>query len=170
MPLLSVGVAEPFWVAPEAIEFKISPFLDLPPVKGGDWDLERRYPFANCAKAKAIRERYVEGRPWLETDLFADAYKRRLERDGRIGRCRSLIDLAADYERRFDKLYAALKRDGFRTEAASGKKLSLPALLVGRNGEVFIGNQGNHRLAMAQVLGLEKIAGRIVCRHPLWTG
>jgi hypothetical protein len=34
---------------------------------------------------------------------------------------------------------------------------------------VFIGNQGNHRLAMAQVLGLEQIAGRIVCRHELWT-
>jgi hypothetical protein len=160
---------EPFWTDPSAIEFKISPFLDLPPVKGGGWDLERRHRFADCAKAKAIRARFVDNRPWIETDLFADAYKRRLERDGRIGRCRNLVDLADDYERRFGKLYEALKRDGFRTEAASGKKLSLPAFLIGRDGQVFIGNQGNHRLAMAQVLGLEKIAGRIVCRHANWT-
>jgi hypothetical protein len=166
----SAGVTEPFWVAPGAIEFKISPFLDLHGVRGDDWDLERRYLFANCAKAKAIRARFVDDTPWMETELFADAYKRRLERDGRIGRFRNLADLANDYERRFGKLYEALKRDGFRTEAASGKKLSLPAFLIGRDGQVFIGNQGNHRLAMAQVLGLEKIAGRIVCRHPLWTG
>jgi hypothetical protein len=30
---------------------------------------------------------------------------------------------------------------------------------------VFIGNQGNHRLAMAHVLGLEKFAGEVICRH-----
>jgi hypothetical protein len=162
-------VTEPLWVAPEAIEFKISPFLDLPPIKGGDWDIERRYPFKDCAKAKAIRDHFLDGMPWLETDLFADAYRRRLERDGRIGRCKTLAELAGEYERRFSKLYASLKRDGFRTEAASGKTLSLPAFLIGRSGEVFIGNQGNHRLAMAQILGLEKIAGRIVCRHKNWT-
>jgi hypothetical protein len=41
----------------------------------------------------------------------------------------------------------------------------LPKLLIGRDGEVFIGNQGNHRLAMAQVLGLPRIAGEVICRH-----
>jgi hypothetical protein len=40
----------------------------------------------------------------------------------------------------------------------------LPKLLIGRDGEVFIGNQGNHRLAMAQVLGLPRIAGEVICR------
>lgn len=157
------------WVNPADIEHKISPFLDLPPLKGGDWDIERRKPFQNTAKYRAIVQRYVDGADWLETDLFTDAYKRRLERDGRIGRCFTLIDLAKDYERRFDKLFASLKRDGFRTESKSGRKLPLPAFLIGRDGEVFIGNQGNHRLAMAQVLKLEKIAGKIVCRHKNWT-
>jgi hypothetical protein len=163
-------VTDPHWADPAAIIYKISPVRDLHGVRGDDWDLKRRHAFADCAKARAIRERFADNRPWLETDLFADAYKRRLEREGRIGRCKTLSELADDYERRFGKLYAALKRDGFRTEAASGKALSLPAFLIGRSGEVFIGNQGNHRLALAQVLGLEKIAGRIVCRHVNWTG
>jgi hypothetical protein len=154
------------WIDPNAIQFKISPVRDLHGVRGDDWDLKRRHVFADCAKARAIRARFADNRPWLETDLFADAYRRRLEREGRIGRCRTLAELADEYERRFVKLYEALKRDGFRTEAASGKKLSLPAFLIGRDGEVFIGNQGNHRLALAQVLGLDRIAGRVVCR---WT-
>jgi hypothetical protein len=163
------GVPEPYWADPAQIRFKITPVRDLHGVKGGDWDLERRHVFADCLKARAIRERFVNNRPWIETELFAVAYKGRLEREGRIGRCRSLVDLANDYERRFDGLFKRLKRDGFQTDNGHGKRHSLPAFLIGRGGEVFIGNQGNHRLAMAQVLGLEQIAGRIVCQHANWT-
>lgn len=159
-----LAASESFWVAPEAIEYKITPFLDLGPVEAGEWDLERRKPFKATAKCRAIVQRFTEGRDWIETDLFADVYARRLAKDGRIGSCRSLSELAAEYERRIDKLYASMKRDGFRTEI-EGRKLTLPVFLIGRGGEVFIGNQGNHRLAIAQVLGLEKIAGRIVCRY-----
>lgn len=169
MPLSS-GANEPHWVNPRDIQFKISPFLDLPNVKDGDWDIERRHPFQGTAKYRAVVQRYVGGKEWIETDLFTDAYRRRLEKDGRIGRYRNLRDLAESYRCRFDPLFETLKRDGFRTQGANGKRHALPSLLVGRDGEVFIGNQGNHRLAMAQVLGLERIAGRIVCRHQLWNG
>jgi hypothetical protein len=162
----SGGVTEVLWIDPAKIQYKIAAVRDLHGSMGGDWDIERRQPFAECAKARAIRERYVEGREWLDTDLFVDAYKRRLERDGRIGRCRTLGELAKEYERRFDKLFARLKQDGFRLDNGKGRKFALPAFLIGRDGDVFIGNQGNHRLAMAQVLGLDEIAGGIVCR---WT-
>jgi hypothetical protein len=56
-------------------------------------------------------------------------------------------------------MFADLKRNGFRDNGP------LPKLLIGRGGEVFIGNQGNHRLAMAQVIGLPRIAGEVICRH-----
>jgi len=163
----SGNVPDPHWVNPAAILYKITPVRDLRGSKGGNWDLDRRHVFQDCLKYRAVRDRYVAGKDWLETDLFADAYRRRLERDGRIGRATTLEALAEDYTRRFDKLHAVLTRDGFRTENGNGKKLSLPAFLIGRDGEVFIGNQGNHRLALAQVLGLDRIAGRIACRHEL---
>lgn len=165
----SGDVTDPLWVDPAEIEYKISPFLDLPPVKDGDWDMERRHRFQDCAKYRAVEAHFIGGVPWAETELFVDAYSRRLARDGRIGRHRNLTDLARDYERRFDKLFDRLKRDGFRTDNGKGRNFPLPALLVGRNGEVFIGNQGNHRLAMAKVLGLSQFAGRIACRHQNWT-
>jgi hypothetical protein len=69
--------------------------------------------------------------------------------------------LLEQYKTRVDGLFADLKRNGFR------EGHPLPNLLIGRDGEVFIGNQGNHRLAMAQVLGLPRIAGEVICRHKL---
>jgi len=162
-------VDDPLWLSPAEIIHKISPARDLTGISGGDWDTERRYRFHDTAKYQAIRARFVEGANWLETELFMDGYRRRLKREGRIGRARSLKQLADIYEQRFVRLYEAMNRDGFRTETKSGKQYPLPALLIGRDGEVMIGNQGNHRLAIAQVLGLERVAGRIVCRHELWT-
>jgi hypothetical protein len=157
------------WFNPAEIVWKISPFLDLPPVKGGDWDIDRRHAFQSCAKYRAVKARFIDGADWLETDLFTEAYPRRLEREGRIGRARTIQEVVQIYERRIDPLFASMKRDGFRAESKSGRKFPLPAMLIGRDGEVFIGNQGNHRLAIAQVLGLDKFAGRIACRHKLWT-
>jgi hypothetical protein len=70
-------------------------------------------------------------------------------------------ELLAQYYGRVDQMFADLKTNGFR------EGHPLPKLLIGRDGEVFIGNQGNHRLAMAQVLGLPRIAGEVICRHSL---
>lgn len=153
------------WTAPDAIRFKISPVHDLHGTVAGDWDIDRRHPFQATAKYRAMVQRFIERRPWIETDLFTDAYRRRLERDGRVGRSTSLAELAKDYERRFDGMAEEMRRDGFRLANDRGKPHQLPAFLIGRDGELMIGNQGNHRLALAQVLGLDRIAGRIVCRH-----
>lgn len=155
------------WLNPSQITNKISPHHDLHGVQGGDWDIQRRHVFADTAKARAMVQRYRGGADWMETDLFADAYTRRLKRDGHIGGVRSLADLAEQYRQRWDAIAADMKRGGFRLTSATGKAHSLPVLLIGRGGEVFIGNQGNHRLALAQVLGLEKFAGKVLCRHPL---
>lgn len=164
MRLLS-AVGESLWLNPAAIVWKIAPTADLNGAKAGDWDIDRRYRFQATAKFRAIKARFQDGADWLDTDLFRDAYTRRLATDGHIGRFRTIKELAENYEQRFVSLHRALKRDGFLTQAANGRKFALPHLLVGRDGEVMIGNQGNHRLAIAQVLGLERFAGRIVCRH-----
>ena len=159
-------MADPLWIAPSAITRKISPVADLGEIEAGNWDIERCHIFAETAKYRAMVQRYLEGRPWIETDLFADNYARRIKRDGRIGRHRTLKDLSRGYHARFDAMYEAMQRSGFEIADRHGRLHPLPTFLIGRAGEVFIGNQGNHRLAMAQVLQLDRIAGRIVCQHP----
>jgi hypothetical protein len=148
------------WIDPASIRFKISPHHDLPPVKSGDWDLKRRYPIAEAIKHRSIVQRYTEGRRWEDTDLFKDAYNRRIQTEPIRGEA-TMKGLLAQYYGRVDSMYEDLKANGFRNEGR------LPKLLIGRDGEIFIGNQGNHRLAMANVLKLKRIAGEIICRHSM---
>lgn len=157
-------MAKPVWVKVSRLEYKIAPMLDLRGKMGGGWDIERRYVFEQSVKYRAIEQRFVEGRGWEETDLFQDVYARRFMEDSEIRGAGSIKELAAQYYHRIDALYESMCRDGFLVEN-QGKALDLPCFLVGRDGDTFIGNQGNHRLAIAKVIGLEKIAGRIVCRH-----
>lgn len=162
-------MADPFWVDPATIEFRISPSADLRGTVPGDWDIERRRVFTATAKYRSMVQHFVEGVDWGETILFTDSYARRMAKDGHIGGKRSMAEVAEHYRRRFDPMFEVLRREGFSLSDARGKPYPLPTLLIGRNGETFIGNQGNHRLAMAKVLGLTRIAGNIVCRHTLWT-
>jgi len=148
------------WVDAAEIRFKISPHDDLRGEVGGNWDIERRYPLSQAVKHRAISQRYVEGRRWEETELFTDTYRRRFESGETVRGEPTMEALLAQYYGRVDAMFADIKRRGFR----DGRPL--PNLLIGRSGEVFIGNQGNHRLAMAQVLGI-RIAGEIICRHKL---
>lgn len=151
----------PEWVDPRSIRFKISPHDDLRGEAGGDWDIDRRYPLADAVKHRAIVQRYAEGLSWEETDLFADTYRRRFE-SGETVRGESTMEaLLAQYYSRVDGMFDSLRRKGFKNGGP------MPKLLIGRSGEVFIGNQGNHRLAMAQVLGLKEFAGEVLCRHSL---
>jgi hypothetical protein len=146
-------------VDPRSIEFKIAPCADLAGSRDGDWDLDRRFPIDETVKHRSIRQRYLDGRRWEETDLFADIYSKRFEAGETVRGERTMEALLAQYYARVDGMFADLKAHGFR------KGYTLPKLLIGRDGEVFIGNQGNHRLAMARIIGLRHIIGEVVCRH-----
>lgn len=151
------------WVDPAKIKFKISPHHDLRGVQDGDWDIERRFPISEAIKHRSIAQRYSEGMAWEETDLFREIYSKRIKIEPIRGEA-TFEGLIAQYYGRVDAMFEDMKRKGFRADR------KLPVLLIGRDGEVFIGNQGNHRLAMANVLGLKEITGEILCRHKSWTG
>lgn len=148
------------WVDPSLIKFKISPHHDLGPEQAGDWDLKRRFSLKEAVKHRGITQRYVEGRRWEDTDLFTEAYSVRIQSEPIRG-CDTMQELLEQYYTRVDGMFDHMRRKGF---VETGP---LPKLLIGRNGETFIGNQGNHRLAMAHVLKLKRIAGEIICRHHL---
>lgn len=159
---LSSGVGETLWIDPSEIKSKITPLTSLAGVVGGTWDLDRRSPLAVAVKHVSIWQRYRDGRRWEETSLFCDPYTRRIAAGESVRGCQTMGQLLEQYYSRVDGMFESLKRNGFDENAGP-----LPSLLIGRGSEVFIGNQGNHRLAMAQVLGLERFAGKVICRHPL---
>lgn len=160
-------MSDPFWCDPASIEFKISPVADLKGTVGGDWDQDRRHAFSQSVKYRAMVQRFVNCLPWERTDLFREVYARRFAKGESVRGERSERDLILQYYDRIDAMAEDMRVNGFRLHRADGREHPLPQFLIGRDGAVFIGNQGNHRLALAKVLKLGKIAGRIICRHSL---
>lgn len=160
------------WLDPARIRAKISPVDDLRGAIGGEWDRDRVYPLAEAIKHRSIAQRYREGAGWEETDLFRDAYARRIAAGEGVRGAATMQALLEQYYTRVDGMFEDMRARGFRL--GDGRQAwPLPTLLIGRAStsvgtgpEIFIGNQGNHRLAMAQILGLDRFAGRITCRHP----
>jgi hypothetical protein len=148
------------WLHPAEIRFKIAPSRDLRGDIEGDWDIARRVPLAETVKYQSVVAHVRDGLPWIETALFQDVYSRRLAAGESIRGADTLEGLAIQYAAQVDCVFESMKAGGFTVSKG------LPRLLKGRYGDIFIGNQGNHRLAMAHVLGLKSFAGEIVCRHP----
>jgi hypothetical protein len=140
---------------------KISPDADLCCVAGGDWDLTRRVELADAVKHRAIYQHFVHGRPWIDTDLFRENYAERLLREP-VKQQKTLKDLARLYEQTIDALFVDMKRNGFN------RQRRLPRVVIGRDGEIFLTNQGNHRIAIAKILNISTIPCRVQCRHLAW--
>jgi hypothetical protein len=160
-------VGETVWISPLKIAFKVSTELDLRGVVGGDWDVTRRFLLADTAKHRSMFQRFVEGMRWEETEIFKSQYDQRFSFGGTVRGAKNIRELAAQYYDRVDGLFQSLKRDGFRTKI-DGAEVRLPNVLIARTGETLLGNQGNHRVAMAKILGMKQIACKVQCTHKAW--
>jgi hypothetical protein len=170
--LLFRSVAEPgkvIWVNPKHIKRKTSFDLNLfaGEVLPGDWDvglgeLER------TAKHRAMIERFQQGLDWQETSMFKEIYAQRYKQGRSYRGAMDLDELSREYERTVDALFSSLKDNGFEAVDGGGKPRALPHVHIGRDGELIFGNNGNHRLSMAKMLGIERIPCLVRTRHLEW--
>jgi len=152
-------------VNPQRLRFKIDYIHDLTSaIQPGDWDMARRMPLAETPKHKAFTQRFVNKLPWEETDLFKDIYARRFAEGQTVRGCKTIEELAAQYYREVDALYLDMRDYGFRGRI-NGEEVELPEVFIGRDGEVILSNQGNHRVAIAKLLNLPYILARVRTRH-----
>jgi hypothetical protein len=108
-------------------------------------------------------QHFVEGLPWEETECFTNLYRHRFRPDDSKNGALQYADRLRRYRTTVDMVFESLKKEGFRTDC------DLPVVLVGRSGDIMLGNQGNHRVAMAKILGIEMIPCEVVVRHSAWT-
>ena len=168
------AVADPdnvIWVRPNDVVYKLNYDLDITfnDVLSGDWDLTRRAKLEGAQKHRSVYERFVRGLSWTDTDLFRSIYARRIADGAEIRGVRSIDDLAKKYSKQIDRLFEDMRQNGFVVKLdIHGYPKNLPHIHIGRNGELLFGNNGNHRLAMAKILGLERIPCRVRARHLLW--
>jgi len=142
-------------------------------VADGDWD-RRGEPFAERAVPRGLRQRFVEGRPWDETALY-DAFADQLHRFGNAWGHRSMEGFAARC-REVESLYESLRRDGYQRQERLAD-VEHPRLAhrvdeigvdIGRDGTVYWRAYGQHRLALARLLGVESVPVAVHRRHRRW--
>ena len=156
-------------ISPQEIVHKLTYDLDIyfGDIIGGDWDLERRADLENSPKHRSIYERFVLDLPWGETEL-SDVFVALLRSGKRISG-HEIASRLGRYHDQVEALFASMKRDGFIIPRDKfGRPVRLPHVHIGRHGEYLFGNNGNHRLAIAKVLGLKHIPCWVRGRHALW--
>ncbi len=172
--------ADPFslrWIDPASIEDEVLPDRpERPPwgrVEAGRWDSEAR-PFEDRPVVRALTARFDGGRAWEETclrehfvdqiDRFGEAWSHE-SGDGFERRCAAI-----------DALYESMAGEGYltqRTLARRGDGDAVPVLNeitvdVGRDGAFLWRGQGQHRLALSRLLGIEHVPVLVARRHRDW--
>lgn len=151
-------VAEPFRYKPMRMSGK---------VMDGDWD-RRGYSFTKSTARIFIRRRIHHNLPWQETG----AYERMMKKIAEFGfadGCSGIEDVVQRYNE-LDKLISHLKAGGrflSRRDICpeNFREFGGVVIHIGRSGELFGSEKGNHRLAIAQELGLQCMPAQVGVVH-----
>lgn len=134
----------------------------------GDWDLSRRV-LAQAIKHRSIVQHFEHGVNWEDTDVFVDNYARRFARGGSVRGKHDFEELKESYRSGIEALFSDMMENGFVIKVdENGRPISLPHVHIGRDGSFLFGNDGNHRLTIAKMLGLPIIACHVRARHFAW--
>jgi hypothetical protein len=172
-----VDVDKTVWVSPESITYRTPRNLKARDcrgrVMGGDWDrLDER--FEDHDAYLAFKQVCIEGKDWPQTAY----YQRRidiLDRGGILWHSRDESELYRWCQGR-ESLYETIRREGYKSQpdlmASEGINDPVQAadevtVSIGRHGDLLF-SEGKHRLAIAKVVGVERIPVRIAARHAEW--
>lgn len=144
-------------------------------VVGGDWDLDGS-PIQEYGHVYTIlKQRVVNGLDYDEIPEFRENLER-IKRGETPDNCSSEEQYRAKYIR-LEHLYKKIKSEGYKTqkelgyqtqkELRTGHPFNEILVQVGRRGNLLL-EKGIHRLAIAQVMKLQRVSVIITRRHAEW--
>jgi hypothetical protein len=147
-------------------------------VYGGSWDISD-FRFEDLDIVRALKARVEDGVEWRDT-AFYSRMRAELERhSSKSWGLRSVADLD-ERCRYLDRLIESIRNDGFKLthevqlegedkgvagHPQFGSEISVN---IGRDGH-YLFQDGRHRLAIAKILGLQRIPVKVLVRHAQWT-
>lgn len=133
-------------------------------IKGGDWDLAQR-PFKKSVKFNACKNHFINGQSWDDTKIIQYGLNR-IADQAKYDNCFTRDDLVARYAK-LDDLWAKTTTRGALPDDLSLSARPRDCILVhmNRDGSLIFGNQGFHRLAIAQLANLDKITVLLGVTH-----
>jgi len=152
--------------------------LGLGQVTGGDWDLN--VVSMETPHTRSLRQRFVDGEAWSQTELWAlalDEFSRGKNFDG----FRDFDTWRTERLPFVERLAHSLSETGYSRAArtavclprADGRNKILhqawldPLCSIGRSGEL-LAVDGGHRIALSQILELDVMRVHILVRHLDW--
>lgn len=144
------------WVDPRAIISKLPSAVAQQLVTNRSWPFVENFNverYDNTAKFVSIQSRMLEDCPWERTPIF-EVYRDRIQRGEEVKGYRDIQSLAEAYETRFTELLRSMSKGGFSRTQLGVRPQDLPWAVRLRGGSLWFGNQGNHRLSIAKVIGL----------------
>lgn len=151
-------------------------------IRGGDWDRpEYCEPIAQEDVYKGLKQRFEQGCDWEETAYYAVA-KRWFENSDPVWGYTDLDHFRDVRCRYVDELFRTIREEGYQPNYAgehrvpendvrsSKERFSQrlePLVTIGRDGTVYW-KDGFHRLAIADVLGIDSIPVNVLGRHRAW--
>jgi len=156
-------------------------------VYAGLWD-KRASPLNAKPKVKSIKNRFLFGKKWKNTQYFNKIVRDYGGKDKRNWRGIETKDDVLDFLSQTEDLYSKMAKEGYKSqeELVSTDEYQPQQTLsqidslskkpveneigvnIGRNGEFIWYKQGQHRLALAQILNIEAVPVRIIARHKKW--
>ncbi|MCI0645215.1 MAG: class I SAM-dependent methyltransferase [Chloroflexi bacterium] len=136
-------------------------------INGGDWDKEG-YPIREYLKVYPIlKKRIIDQLDLTQIPEFQE-HLVEIENGGFVDGCLTKEEYFERW-RRIEALCRKVKEQGYKTQVELGTDNALDEVRVqiGRKGELLL-EEGRHRLAIAQILNLEKIPVIVTRRHQEW--
>lgn len=184
-PDYEIDVNEVHWVHPQQIEHAVildnyderTKYSQRGAIAGGDWDkktarFEDR-PFT-ALLLTGLEERFSRSMQWKETTFYGRALEM-VSGDGDFKHIYARDQAALDERcRKIDGLFAEIRDHGYRAQSEIVHEYGDPyagadevTVRIDRHGELLF-EDGQHRLAIAKFLHLDRIPVKITVRHAEW--
>lgn len=169
-----------YWVDPHKIEYALisgkfeqyDKYLDRGKVIGGNWD-QKRVRFTEMSGIYHwLEDRFIHGMRWEETEFYQRVLYEISKNPGNI-----YAGNKAELDERcghLDSLFQDIKTNGFRCQQEIRQDENNPykgedeiTVKIGRDGALLF-EDGQHRLAIAKLLDVDRIPIKITARHSEW--
>ncbi len=158
--------------------------LEYPPFgrwcKNGNWDIERVYPLPSVFKEipkgskkwevhETIRSMFISKKEFRKTPqykIMVDEVNKGAKNPPQG--CNSVQEVD-NYFKKLKKAFKSMKKKGYKTQVQLGKTpVEEIRLHITREGKLCLGTGGNHRIRMAELLGIKTIPFLLKGIHPEW--